>query len=141
MSALQAQALKEKKALEEAYEEGFDVIFNYGYGYCAFAHNICGSQPVVPDGMSNTSKPLSPEFFIDPRCPSGAVPVEAATIDVRSGEAMIGSEREVPAAVLEADISEDGEHLSAAEVGLGNELDYSARVTGESEEPDVSSGS
>ena len=32
MSSLQAQALKEKKALEEAYEEGFDVIFNYGYG-------------------------------------------------------------------------------------------------------------
>ena len=66
MSALQAQALKEKKALEEAYEEGFDVIFNYGYGCCAFAHNICGSQPVVPDGMPDTSKPLSPEFFINP---------------------------------------------------------------------------
>ena len=31
VSALQAQALKNKKALEEAYEEGFDVIFNYGY--------------------------------------------------------------------------------------------------------------
>ena len=43
VSALQAQALKEKKAMKEAYEEGFDVIFNYGYGCCAFAHNICGS--------------------------------------------------------------------------------------------------
>ena len=43
VSALQAQALKEKKALEEAYKESFDVIFNYGYGCCAFAHNICGS--------------------------------------------------------------------------------------------------
>ena len=47
VSALQAQAFKKKKALEEAYEEGFDVIFNYGYGCCAFAHNICGSQPMV----------------------------------------------------------------------------------------------
>ena len=28
MSALQVQALKEKKAPEKAYEEGFDVIFN-----------------------------------------------------------------------------------------------------------------
>ena len=35
-SALQAHALKEKKALEEAYEEGFDMIFNYGFGCCAF---------------------------------------------------------------------------------------------------------
>ena len=45
VSALQAKALKEKKAMDEAYEEGFDVIFNYGYGCCAFAHNICGNQP------------------------------------------------------------------------------------------------
>ena len=45
VSTLQAQALKEKKALKEVYEEGFNVIFNYGYGGCAFAHSICGSQP------------------------------------------------------------------------------------------------
>ena len=38
--ALQAQALKEKKALEETYEEGFDVIFNYGYGCGGFANSI-----------------------------------------------------------------------------------------------------
>ena len=89
----------------------------------------------------NTSKPLSPEFFNNPRCPLGAVPAEAATINVFSGEAMVGSEREVPAAVLEANISEAGENLSAAEVGLGNKPDSSTRVTGESEEPDVFSGS
>ena len=41
--AIQVEALKEKKALEEPYEDGFDVIFNYGYGCCAFSHNICGS--------------------------------------------------------------------------------------------------
>ena len=29
---IQAEPLKRKEALEEAYEEGFDVIFNYGYG-------------------------------------------------------------------------------------------------------------
>ena len=40
--AIQAEALKEKKTIEEAYEEGFDVIFNYGYGCCAFSH-IYGS--------------------------------------------------------------------------------------------------
>ena len=69
VSTLQAQVLKEKKALEEAYEEGFDLIFNYGYCCCAFAHNICGSQPVVPDGMPYTSKLLSLELFINPQCP------------------------------------------------------------------------
>ena len=63
VSAIRAEALKEKKALEEAYEEGFNVIFNYGYGCCVFAHNICGSQTEVPDGMPDTSKPLSSEFF------------------------------------------------------------------------------
>ena len=84
------------------------MIFNYGYGCCAFAHNICGSQPVVLDKMANTSKPLPPEFFINPRCPPGSVPAESATIDVRSGEAMITSEREVPAVVLKANISEAG---------------------------------
>ena len=105
MSALQAQALKEKKALDEAYEEGFDVIFNYGYGYCAFAHNICGSQLVVPDGMSNTSNPLSPEFFINPQCPPGVVPTEAMTSDVHPGKVMITPEREVPAMVRGMDIS------------------------------------
>ena len=141
VSALQAQALKEKKALEEAYEEGFDVIFNYGYGCCAFVHNICGSLLVVPGGMPDTSKPLSSEFFINPRCPPGVVPTEVLTIDVRSSETMIASDREVPVAVLEADISEAGEHLSASEVGLGNELDSSARLIEESEEPDVSGGS
>ena len=54
---------------------------------------------------------------------------------------MIASEREVPAANLEADISEAGVHLSVVEVGLGNEPDSPVRVTGESEEPDVSCGS
>ena len=54
---------------------------------------------------------------------------------------MIALEREVPAAVLEANISEVSKHLSATEVGLGNEPDSFARVIGESEEPDVSVGS
>ena len=118
--------LKRKKALDEVYEEGFDVIFNYGYGYCVFAHNICGSQPEVPDGMSDMSKPVSLEFFIDPRCPPGVVPVEAASIDVCPGKAMNALKREAPVVVLETDNSEAGEHLSIAEVGPGNEPDFSA---------------
>ena len=64
MSAIRAEALKESEALREDYEEGFDVIFNYGYGCCAFAHNICRSQPEFPDRMPDMSKLLSPEFFL-----------------------------------------------------------------------------
>ena len=124
--AIQADALKEKKALEEAYEEGFDVIFNYGYGYSAFAHNICGSQLEVPYEMPDTSKSLSPKLFINPRCPLGVVPVEAVSINVRPSKVTNAPKREAPAAILETDNSEVGEHLSTAEVGLGNELDFFA---------------
>ena len=66
VSAIRVEALKEKRALEEAYEDGFNVIFNYGYGCYAFAHNICGSQPEVPNKITDTPKQLSLEFFIDP---------------------------------------------------------------------------
>ena len=44
--------------------------------------------------MSDTSKPLPPEFFVNPRCPPGAVPVEAVVTP-------------------EAGISEEVEHSSA----------------------------
>ena len=101
------------------------MILNYGNGYCAFAHNICGSQTVVPDRMLDTSKPLSPEFFINPRWPPSVVLTEAATIDVRLGEAMIAPKREVLAAVLGMNISDVDEHLSTTKVGLDNELDFS----------------
>ena len=39
---------------------------------------------------------------------------------------MIGLESEVPATVLDMDISKAGKHLSVAEVGLGNEPDSSS---------------
>ena len=50
LAGVRAEAAKEKKAVEEAFDAGFDVIFNYGYGCCTFAHDICGSEPVIPDG-------------------------------------------------------------------------------------------
>ena len=57
--------------------------------------------------------------------PLGVVSIEAKTVNVFSSEAMIAPEMEVLAAVLEMDISEAGENLSVAEVGLGNEPDSS----------------
>ena len=125
MSAIQAEALKEKEALREAYEEGFGVIFNYGHDCYAFAHNICGSQLEVLDRMLDMFKPLSLEFFINPRCPTNVVPAEATSIDVRPGEVTNALGREAPAAILETDNSEAGELFSVAEVGLGNEHVFS----------------
>ena len=76
--------------------------------------------------MPDTSKPLSPEFFINPRCPPGVVPTKAASIDVCPGEVANAPEKEAPAAVLEIDHSEVGEHLFAAEVGPGKEPAFPA---------------
>ena len=114
------------EALEEAYEEGFDVIFNYGYGCCAYAHNICGSQLEVPDGMPDTSKALAPKFFINPRCPLGVVSAETASIDVCPSEMTNAPKREAPASVFEMNNSKAGEHLSTAKVRPGNEPVFSA---------------
>ena len=74
LSVFLVAASKEKKALEEEFDASFEVIFNYGYGCCAFAHNICGSKPQILAGMLDTSKRLPPEFFINPRCPPSAAP-------------------------------------------------------------------
>ena len=58
--------------MEEEFDASSDVVFNYGYGCCAFVHNICGSKPMIPTGMLDTSNLLPPEFFINPRCPLSA---------------------------------------------------------------------
>ena len=55
--------------MEEEFNASSDVIFNYDYGCCAFVHNICGSEPLIPVGMPDTSTPLTPNFFVNPRCP------------------------------------------------------------------------
>ena len=66
LAAFQAKATVKRKVIEEEFDVSSDVIFNYGYGCCAFAHNICGSKPMIPAGMPDMLKPLLPEFFIKP---------------------------------------------------------------------------
>ena len=75
--AFRTEVTKEKKALEVEYD-AFEAIFNYGYGCCAFTHNIYGSKPKIPDRMPGTSEPLTLEFFVNPRCPPVVVPVGAS---------------------------------------------------------------
>ena len=50
----------EKTTMEVEFDASSDVIFNYDYGCCAFAHNICGSEPLIPTRMPDTSTPLTP---------------------------------------------------------------------------------
>ena len=72
LAAFQAKETIEREALEAEFDASSDVIFNYGYGCCAFAHDIRGSKPMIPTGMPDTTEPLPPEFFINPRCPPSA---------------------------------------------------------------------
>ena len=119
---LSTQVAKEKKALEAEYDVGFEVIFNYGYDCYAFAHNICGSKPGIPEGMPGTSLPLSPKFFVNPRCPPDAVP-DGAVVAPKAG------------------ISEEVEHFSPARAEVDDNHDSLSRVVEEREDPGASSES
>ena len=77
VSTFNSQARNDKEAMKEDYHKALEVIFAYGYGCCAFKHNICGDKPEVPDGVPNSSDPLQPKFFVSPKCPL----VPAATDD------------------------------------------------------------
>ena len=82
VSFLQSQAGKDKEAMEEDYQKALEVIFAYGYSRCMFKHNICGSQPEVPNSMPDSSNPLPPKFFVKPRCSLALVVTEATATAV-----------------------------------------------------------
>ena len=65
-AAFRERSFAERSALEVEFDASSDVIFNYCYGCCAFAHDIHGSKPKIPPGMPDTSTPLTPEFFVNP---------------------------------------------------------------------------
>ena len=81
LSIFQAKVTMEKKAMEEEFDASGDVIFNYGYGCCAFVHNICGSNYLIRAEMPDT-KAATSRVFVNPRCPPSASPdlPPAATI-------------------------------------------------------------
>ena len=54
------KSFAERLALETEFDASSVVIFNYGYGCCAFVHDIRGSKPKIPLGMPDTSTPLTP---------------------------------------------------------------------------------
>ena len=82
VSSLKSQAGKDKEAIKEDYQKALEVIFAYDYGCCMFRHNISRIQPKVLDGMPDSSNPLPPEFFPNPKCPPIPAVVETAVVEV-----------------------------------------------------------
>ena len=70
-AAFQEKAVTNRETMEPEFDASSDTLFIYGYGCCVFTHNIRGNKPQIPDGMSDPSVPLTPEFFANPRCPPG----------------------------------------------------------------------
>ena len=67
--AFREKAVPNREMMEAEFDASGDTLFNYNYGCCVFMHNICRSKPQIPDGMSDPSVSLTPEFFANPRCP------------------------------------------------------------------------
>ena len=57
--AFREKAAADRETMEAEFDSSGDALFNYGYGCCVFTHNICGSKPQIPDGMSDPSVPLT----------------------------------------------------------------------------------
>ena len=85
-AAFREKTSAEKTTMEEEFDVSSDAIFNYRYSCCAFAHNICGSEPLIPVGMPDTSTPLTPEFFVNPLCPLSSSSVFLAAEPIETFE-------------------------------------------------------
>ena len=48
-AAFWEKAAANREMMKVEFDSSGDTLFNYGYGYCAFTHNICGSKPQIPD--------------------------------------------------------------------------------------------
>ena len=92
VSSLHAQANKDREYIVEDYQGPLDLIFAHDYGCCAFKNNICGDQPYIPDGMSDSSNPLPPEFFDNSRCPPSLASNKAIDAEVSQAGAVGESE-------------------------------------------------
>ena len=64
-----------------------ELIFAYGYGCCAFKHDIYGDRLEVPDDMPDFVDLLPLEFFVNPRCPPALIAVEVKVAEIDLGEA------------------------------------------------------
>ena len=80
------QAGKGEEAMEEEYQKAMEAIFAYGYRCCVFKHNIRGDHLEVPEGMPDSTNPLSLEFFVNPGYPPVQAAAEATTTEASPSE-------------------------------------------------------
>ena len=92
VSSLHARASKDREDMAEDYKGSLDLIFAYDYGCCTFKNNTCGDRPDIPDGMFDSSNPLPPEFFDNPRCPPALAGDKVIDAEVSQGGAASDSE-------------------------------------------------
>ena len=71
-TAFREKSSAEKSALEAKFDASGNGILNYGYGCCAFAHNIRGRKPLIPAEIPDSLTALTLNFFVNPRCPPGS---------------------------------------------------------------------
>ena len=90
LATFREKAAADRETMEAEFDSNGDALFDYGYGYCIFTHNICGSKPQIPNGMADPSVPLTPEFFANPRCPPSILST-ASALDLA-----VGSKEEHP---------------------------------------------
>ena len=118
-ATLREKVVADREAMEFEFDVSDDTLFNYGYGCCVFTHNICRSKPQIPDGMSDPSVPLTPEFFANPRCPpstSSAAPAPdpvAVSREERPGNSPTAVEEEATLP-MDLPVSSDGGVKDAA---------------------------
>ena len=72
-AAFREKAAADRETMEAEFDASDDTLFNYSYGCCIFTHNICGSNPQIPDGMLDPLASLTPAFFANPRPPKHLV--------------------------------------------------------------------
>ena len=89
-AAFREKAAGDKETMEAEFDSNGDTLFNYDYGYYVFTHNICGSKPQIPDGMSDPLVPFTQDFFANPRCPPS---ISSATPAL---DPIVGNEEEHP---------------------------------------------
>ena len=53
-TAFREKSSADKSTLEAEFDASSDVIFDYGYGCCAFAHDIRGSKTMILAKMPDT---------------------------------------------------------------------------------------
>ena len=102
-AAFREKSFTKRSALEAEFDASSEVIFNYGYDCCAFAHDIRGSKPKILTGMPDTSTPLTPKFFVNPRCPPGSSSALSTTEPVKTAEEDL-ADKGLPSVEGEVDI-------------------------------------